>query len=1095
MTPRRLETPEALQEAMGTAHPPSAQQWAAITAPLAPAVVIAGAGSGKTTLMAARVVYLVLTGRVRPEQVLGLTFTTKAAAELRTRIRDALVAAGALPPPGVVPTAVVAPGEDPGEPDDPVEPTVLTYNAYAAQLLTEHGLLIGHEPDTRVVTDAARFQLGGRVVDRFPGHVEHLTDHPPTAIQNLLALDGAMSEHLRDAGDVLRVDAGARAAFLLARDAEAAGKDRKGHRQAVEQAIHAIDRRAELVGLVDAYRRLKADLGLMDFSDQIELGARLADERHEVGERERGRFAVVLLDEYQDTSVAQAQMLSRLFSGPDTARGRGHAVTAVGDPNQAIYGWRGASVSNILGFDRSFPPTTGPARVFPLSVNRRSDTLVLDAANRVAAPLMDLYVEVEPLVASPTAAPGHVGLHVHETHADELGWLAQAVRAEHDEGRAWSEVGVLVRDNSHAAEVFDALSVADVPVEIVGLSGLLRLPEVAEVVASLHLMQDVTANDSLLTLLTGPRWAVGPRDLHLLQQRAAELAGGRGRTSGPDTGIGEQLLAIADGVDPAEVAALDDALHDPGPSAYSPQARERFALLADELRALRGHVGEPLLDLVRRIMDASGVDVELASAVGPAAATRRENLDVFVKAVADFRGVDGEVTLPALLAYLTAEEDGAGLDVATPTEADSVKLLTIHRSKGLEWPTVFLVGVGETRFPSNRSRTLWTSSPAVLPAPLRGDADDLPQLAGHDKDALEAYRQATRRHDAQEELRLAYVALTRAGHREEVSSYCWGSRPTSFGPSDYQRTLRDLLTERGLEVASWREKPARGEANPYAAVDTSVPWPRAGHGAETELRLEAAARVRAVREASHRSAVPPPGAEPDVIEAARIAEWDDEIERLLTEARVARAGSREVPLPSSLSATSLARLREDPEGFARDLARPMPRPPAPQARSGTRFHAWVETRFGQQLLLDPDDLPGRADSGIEDDAELAALVSAFERSEFAERAPYAVEPSFALVLAGQVVRGRIDAVYTEQVDGRPGFLLVDWKTGRAADADPLQLAVYRLAWAELHGLDPSQVRAAFFHVRTGRLVEPADLPGRAGLEALVAPGRDPEVAP
>ena len=94
MTPRRIDTPEELQRAMGTAHPPSPQQWAAITAPLAPAVVIAGAGSGKTTLMAARVVYLVLTGQVRPEQVLGLTFTTKAAAELRTRVRDALVAAG-----------------------------------------------------------------------------------------------------------------------------------------------------------------------------------------------------------------------------------------------------------------------------------------------------------------------------------------------------------------------------------------------------------------------------------------------------------------------------------------------------------------------------------------------------------------------------------------------------------------------------------------------------------------------------------------------------------------------------------------------------------------------------------------------------------------------------------------------------------------------------------------------------------------------------------------------------------------------------------------------------------------------------------------
>ena len=110
-----------------------------------------------------------------------------------------------------------------------------------------------------------------------------------------------------------------------------------------------------------------------------------------------------------------------------------------------------------------------------------------------------------------------------------------------------------------------------------------------------------------------------------------------------------------------------------------------------------------MLDVVRRIVDTTGVDIELASAVSPAAAARRDNLDLFVKAVAEFQAVDGDVTLPALLAYLTAEDDqGNGLDVATPTEADSVKLLTVHRAKGLEWDSVFLVGVCETRFPSNR---------------------------------------------------------------------------------------------------------------------------------------------------------------------------------------------------------------------------------------------------------------------------------------------------------------------------------------------------------------------------------------------------------
>lgn len=1049
---RPLHSPEDLQQVMGTPYAASDQQWAAISAPLEPAVVIAGAGSGKTTLMAARVVYLVVTGQVRPDEVLGLTFTTKAASELRRKIRDALAAAGAL--------------EEPEDGEDVLEPTVATYNAYAAGLLTDHGLRIGHEPDTRVITDAARYQLGARAVDRYTGDVRHLSDHPETVIQNLLALDSAMSEHLVGPDDVRTLDAEARAGFVRALEEEVAGKNRVTYREAVEKAISAIDRRAELLGLVEAYRRLKRDLGLMDFSDQIELGARLASEQPDVGALEQSRFKVVLLDEYQDTSVAQAVMLSRLFA-------HGHPVTAVGDPNQAIYGWRGASVSNILNFADTFPSGGGtPVPTYPLTVNRRSDARILEVANRLAAPLYDKYGQVEPLVAKPEADTGSVTARVFETHADELAWLVSAVKDAHQD--SWAKIGVLTRDNAHAEDVFDALTSAGIPVEIVGLSGLLRLPEVAEIVATLHLLHDVTANAALLTLLTGPRWAIGPRDLRLLSRRAMEISGRQGRGAAPGS-VTEQLLEIADGIDPAEIPSLDDALAEPGEHPYSPEALERFALLSSELRMLRTYVGEPLLDIVRRIIDTSGTDVELASAVSPAASARRDNLDLFVKAVADFQAVDGDVTLPALLAYLTAEDDqGNGLDVATPTEADSVKLLTVHRSKGLEWDSVFLVGVCETRFPSNRSRTLWTSSPAILPAPLRGDAPDLPQLAGHDKAALDAYRAATREHDAEEELRLGYVAFTRAARRLFVSSYLWSPRATPFGPSAYQLVVRDQLDDWGEPVESWLEKPEKGTANPYDAVDPSRPWPPTGTGREAALRIEAARRVVEADADAQDNGL-------DMIETARVAEWDAELERLVAEARQDRSSDVAVPLPASLSATALGRLRDDPETFAREIARPMPRPPSSAARFGTRFHAWVEARFGQQDLFDYGDLPGRGDAGIDDDTDLKDLIATFETGPFATRVPHQVEAPFALVLAGQVVRGRIDAVYSEGDE----YLVVDWKTNRSATADPLQLAIYRLAWAELHDVPLERVRAAFYYVRTGQVVEPEELPDRQALEALV----------
>ena len=1067
MTGRAIDTPQQLRDLLGVDWTFSDQQFAAITAPLEPAVVIAGAGSGKTAVMAARVVWLVATGRVSPGEVLGLTFTTKATAELQKRIRDSLRDAGLLPEPG--------PRTD--DEEEVEEPTVVTYHAYAAALLTEHGLRIGHEPDTRLIADASRYQLAARAVQRHTQPVEQLTDHPPTVVQNLLALDGQLSEHLVSPDQLRSHDAAERPRF----EAGMADEHRKTYRDKNEKAISAIDRRGELLDLVEAYRGLKRHLGLMDFSDQISLAARLAEQCPEVGAIERSKFKVVLLDEYQDTSVAQALMLSRLFSGPTPDAGRGHPVTAVGDPNQAIYGWRGASVSNILEFGRDFPPASGAGTTYPLTVNRRSDERILATANHLAADLYALRPELLPLEPKPDAAPGEVRAVVHETYDDELAWLAEQVIATHGDLEArtdepcWREIAVLTRDNSHAAAVFDALSDREVPVEIVGLKGLLRLPEVSEVVATLNLIQDVTANAALLTLLAGPRWAIGPRDLALLGRRARELAGGKG--GGQEfASVHEQLEAAVEGADPTEIPSLCDALDDPGDLAYSPEARDRFGLLADELRRLRSAIGEPLLDLVRRIVDTTGIDVELASSVSPAAAARRENLDLFVQAVAEFQAVDGQVTLAALLAWLEAEDEfGQGLDVATPSEADSVKLLTVHRAKGLEWDAVFLVGVTERKFPTNQSRSSWLTVPFMMPNALRGDARDLPALAGHAPDDINAFAKAAKEHEALEELRLGYVAWTRARHLLAVSAWCWAPHlKGGLGPSAYLVRTREAIAVWGGEPEVWRECVAKGETSPYADRSPDLPWPISHRTAEVERRQDAAARVRSAR-------IDDPDAIEDMLLLDRIQQWDDEIKRLLDEAVRDRSPDIAVPLPSSLSATALARLRDQPEEFARDLARPMPRRPSAAARFGTRFHAWVEARFGQQVLIDPDELPGRGDSGIDDDSDLRELIKQFEEGEFADRVPVAVEPPFALVLDGQVVRGRIDAVYDD--DG--GFLLVDWKTNRAQTADPLQLAIYRVAWAELHDVPLEKVRAGFYYVRTGELVEPEELPGRAALEVLV----------
>ncbi len=220
-------------------------------------------------------------------------------------------------------------------------------------------------------------------------------------------------------------------------------------------------------------------------------------------------------------------------------------------------------------------------------------------------------------------------------------------------------------------------------------------------------------------------------------------------------------------------------------------------------------------------------------------------------------------------------------------------------------------------------------------------------------------------------------------------------------------------------------------------------------------------------------------------ETRTIASWDRDLDALTGELLRARAVVTDVTLPPSLTASQVLRLRRHPTGSRRNCA-PHAAPPQPAARRGTRFHAWVEARFEELRLpmLEPEELPG-GDAEIADERDLEALKDAFERTPYAHRTPYRVESPFQLAIAGRVVRGRIDAVYRTDDGDTAGYEIVDWKTGRGRTGDPLQLALYRLAWAEQQGVPPEAVKAAFLYVRTGEVVHPEDLPDRAALERLL----------
>jgi DNA helicase II / ATP-dependent DNA helicase PcrA len=1136
---------------------PTAEQAAVIGAPPRPLAVIAGAGSGKSETMAARLVWLVANGVVRPERVLGLTFTRKAAAELGQRVRvrlDGLRKAGLAGPgpagpgpagtglagtglagTGLAGTGLAGPGlagADPPLAQLPAdtaaeggaeldgEPVVSTYHAYAARLVADHALREALEPTLRLITPAVAWQIAARVVAGYGGPMDAVTWSPPAVTAAVLMLAGELAEHLRTPGDVVGVGD-----WL---QAQAAARPGKLPAQ-VRKILDSQRAREQLLPMVAGYARAKAEREVIDHGDQVAIAARIAARHPEVGAAERGRYQVVLLDEYQDTSHAQLVLLRSLFGG-------GHPVTAVGDPCQSIYGWRGASAGNLRRFGRDFPVVTGsgrgrtasPAAVRMLSTSFRNTGRVLDVAAAVQQELRAAAPEVPRLVPPPgRAGRGRVTCALTETAADEAAWVAEQVSAllalppgVAPDGEPWPDgrddrvhprdVAVLCRKRAQFPALRMALEARGVPVEVVGLGGLLTVPEVADIVATLRVLHDPGASAPLARLLTGPRWRIGPRDLVALGKRARYLASEQRRSVATRAGAGTQDAGARGDDDPlakaitdltADPGSLIEALDDLGDQAgFSPAGHSRLAALAAELRELRSRVARPLPDLVGEVERALGLDIEVAARPGRDMASARADLDAFADAAAAFAGDQEEPTLGAFLAYLTAAEDEEfGLESGRVGDGDTVTLATVHASKGLQWAAVVVPGLSAGRkaqvFPAKpRFVSRWTENARLIPFGLRGDAADLPALPSLDAGALASFGAACAARDLGEERRLAYVATTRAAFWLACTGYWWADASSPLGPSVFLEEVRAACEAGAGTVAYWAESPEEDAENPALAEPPSATWPAEPQGRQQEAVREAADLVHAALDAGR--AQPAQDETLTAADQALLAAWDTETGLLLAEREEWRAeAASAVWLPPRLSVSSLVMMARDPAELARQIRRPMPRPPAPQARRGTAFHRWLEERFSQQRLIDPGDLLGAVDDPAAGDPadgdanDLAALRELFESGEWGNRWPAEVEVPFETLIAGRPVRGRIDAVFGDAPAG--GFDVVDWKTGyppgSAAEhqAVAVQLAAYRLAWAQLAGVPADQVRAAFYYVRRDLTLRPADLLDEAGLAALI----------
>lgn len=1047
--------PREIVEFMG--GDPTEEQWRAISMPLEPYVLVAGAGSGKTSVMAARVVYLALValGRIEatnegvlPGNVLCLTFTNKATENLALRIRHAL-----------------APVDLPeGE-----EPEIANYHGFAAQVLQRYGMLAEVEPGQRVLTSAQRTELCSRVLDLMTFQYVK-TEWQPSVVAKILELADQAANHRRSPEEIIRFN-------------EARMEALKGHRS--DRAYGASQERIELARAVELFRQLKRDVGVIDFGDQIELALKVVEEHPEVGAEYRSRFRCVLLDEYQDTNVAQARLMASLFGG-------GFPVTAVGDPDQNIYAWRGASLFNLLEFPRQFPRSDGaPAEKLPLYTNFRSGARILSAADTVIGPLPEAqrpYADKRLVPWGPNGE-GEVEVVRFSDEWTEAATIGDRIREAHGGDARWSDFAVLCRTSRLFFSIQRAFAERDIPVEIVGLAGLLKMPEVVEVLAYARAVLDPLASVALARILLGPRYRVGFKDI----ARVAAWAKQRNyRLRDTDEDEGEStpfLFAEA-------LEHLDEV------EGLSEDGRARLEEFREELAELRLEarhpVGEFLAEVIRRTGILTELDAELDQAV--AAATRR-NLAAFLEEVHAFAPIEGQLTLRAFLDYVDTVDRAERQEWSPvqPSDEDSVKVMTIHVAKGLEFDTVFVPGLADGLLPSKRIQHNPAERGKSLDFELRGDSAILPRYEG----VLSRFKEALQAQELIEERRTCYVALTRARRRLFASGAHWyGETINAKGAGEFLLELSDwgelsgmATVDRGPEVVEenplmgYRERFVRDWPGPALRPESDDLFPSGWRRAAAEAASEGGVQPALI------AALPGNGrGEYEALARERRALAEHLLEREAVEPSLARP-------PSTISVGGVIDYARCPKRFFWTSVRPLPRFSGPAARIGTQIHRWIELRAsGQTSLLDLDEAPDlTAEELTGEPGKIERLQRAFSESRFSGRVPLFAERPFLLQVEGFVIGGRIDAIYGTQ---NGPWEIVDYKTGRKPAADDpladLQLDLYALACIEIWGKRPDEFTLTYLYLASDEEVshearDPAAIRRRVveSLEAIAAGRFDP----
>ena len=669
------------------------EQKEAVTSGDGPLLIVAGAGTGKTTVITKRLAWLALSGKAKTEEILALTFTDKAAGEMEERV-DRLLPYGYL------------------------DLWISTFHAFAERILKDNGLAIGLPNDFRLLNETEQWLLVRQNLDKFKLDYYRPLGNPTKFIHALLkhfsrAKDEAITpaEYLAYVEELkLNTDS---AEFIKGLVDEETMKD-LSKKDLKEIATEEIKKLSEVAEAYHVYQQLLLDNSALDFGDLINYCLKLFRERPLILNKYRRQFKYILVDEFQDTNWAQNELIKMLASPRNN-------LTVVGDDDQSVYKFRGASVSNILEFKGDFP---GTKEVF-LNQNYRSTQDILDLSyrfikqndpNRLEAKLGKDKNFSKKLIGN-NQSNGLIR-HFHlETAEDEIKAVLKQIidLKSKDKEATWNDFAILVRANNTANPFIYGFSQTNIPYQFIASRGLYSKPIIMDIMAYLKLLDNYHEGPAMYRIISLPIFGFTHHEIIDLNNIAGKKKWSLYETLG-------------------QAAALK----------FKPETVEKakkiLALLDRHSQKVREGTG--VTEMIFSFLEDTGYLKELTKSESAATTENARLLNQFYKKIADFENSFSDKSVKNFLNLLELEteagEEGA-LNMNPDEGPESVKIMSIHAAKGLEFKYVFIPSLVDRRFPTSEKH-----DPIELPDKLVKEI--VPKGDIH----------------LEEERRLFYVAMTRA---------------------------------------------------------------------------------------------------------------------------------------------------------------------------------------------------------------------------------------------------------------------------------------------------------------------------------------------